>query len=199
MEQISPQELQAVNGFRGPIPGQSLTNSADQPYPWESPPKYNNVTQAQLFLLGHLTEKEMFMNITEAVSEGIPIDIITRTLLFDGYSNGLWDADLMMLLIEPTAIIVMALAERVGLDYVLFDGDQTEHDEEDVDVQREGFNKMKELEASLKESIRSKVGDKKSVALAQEVQRGLESIPQESVEAAQENLESKSLLEKEDE
>ena len=199
MEQISPQELQAVNGFRGPIPGQSLTNSPDQPYPWESPPKYNNVTQAQLFLLGHLTEKEMFINITEAVSEGIPIDIITRTLLFDGYSNGLWDADLMMLLIEPTAIIVMALAERVGLDYVLFDGDQTEHDEEDIDVQREGFNKMKELQASLKESIRSKVGDKKSVALAQEVQRGLESIPQESVEAAQENLESKSLLEKEDE
>ena len=103
-----------------------MTNSPDQPYPWESPPKYNNVTQAQLFLLGHLTEKEMFMNITEAVSEGIPIDIITRTLLFDGYSNGLWDADLMMLLIEPTAIIVMALAERVGLDYVLFDGDQTD-------------------------------------------------------------------------
>jgi hypothetical protein len=196
MEQLSQKEVQAVGGFRGPIPGQSLTNDPTQKYPWEKAPKYNNVTQAQLFLLGHLTEKEMFIDITDAVSEGVPIDILTRTILFDGYSNGYWDADLMMLLVEPTAIIIMALAERVGLDYVLFDGDQDEHDEEDLDRQRSGFNKMKEIEKSLKESIRNKSMSKGSMALASEVQKGLEAIPSEVVEAAQQQLESKSLLEK---
>ena len=198
MNKISQEELQAVNGFRGPIPGQSLTNSPDQKYPWERAPEYTNVTSAQVFLLAHLTEKEMFLNVTDAVADGVPIDIITRTILFDGYANGKWDVDLLMLLVEPLAIIVMALAERVGLDYVLYDGDQDEHDEDDSDLQRESFVKMKEIESNLKNSITDKKMSKNSQALASQVQKGLEAIPSTLVEEAQENIKEKSLLEKSD-
>lgn len=76
MNTISKEELQAVNGFRGPIPGQSLTNSPDQKYPWERPPEYTNVTSAQVFLLAHLTQKEMFLNVTDAVADGVPMILL---------------------------------------------------------------------------------------------------------------------------
>ena len=198
MEKISANEVIARGGFGAPVPGQSLTNSPSQKYPWEQAPEYTNVTQAQMYLFEKLTEKEVYLSVTDAISEGIPIDILTRTILFDGYSRGLWDADLMLLLIEPTAVILMALAERTGLDYVIEDGDQDEYDEEDVEAQKKGFDKMKNVASTVRGSITNKVKsvDKNSAALASQVQKGLDAIPQEIVDAAQENIKAKSLLEK---
>lgn len=198
MEKISANEAIARGGFGAPVPGQSLTNSPSQKYPWEQAPEYTNVTQAQMYLFEKLTEKEVYLSVTDAISEGIPIDILTRTILFDGYSRGLWDADLMLLLIEPTAVILMALAERTGLDYVIEDGDQDEYDEEDVEAQKKGFDKMKNVASTVRGSITNKVKsvDKNSAALASQVQKGLDAIPQEIVDAAQENIKAKSLLEK---
>lgn len=198
MEKMSANEAIARGGFGAPVPGQSLTNSPSQKYPWEQAPEYTNVTEAQLYLFQKLTEKEVYLSVTDAISEGIPIDILTRTILFDGYSRGLWDADLMLLLIEPTAVILMALAERTGLDYVIEDGDQDEYDEEDVEAQKKGFDKMKNVASTVRGSITNKVKsvDKNSAALASQVQKGLDAIPQEIVDAAQENIKAKSLLEK---
>lgn len=198
MEKISANEAIARGGFGAPVPGQSLTNSPSQKYPWEQAPEYTNVTEAQLYLFQKLTEKEVYLSVTDAISEGIPIDILTRTILYDGYSRGLWDADLMLLLIEPTAVILMALAERTGLDYVIEDGDQDEYDEEDVEAQKKGFDKMKNVASTVRGSITNKVKsvDKNSAALASQVQKGLDAIPQEIVDAAQENIKAKSLLEK---
>ena len=198
MEKMSANEAIARGGFGAPVPGQSLTNSPSQKYPWEQAPEYTNVTEAQLYLFQKLTEKEVYLSVTDAISEGIPIDILTRTILYDGYSRGLWDADLMLLLIEPTAVILMALAERTGLDYVIQDGDQDEYDEEDVEAQKKGFDKMKNVASTVRGSITNKVKsvDKNSAALASQVQKGLDAIPQEIVDAAQENIKAKSLLEK---
>lgn len=198
MEKISANEAIARGGFGAPVPGQSLTNSPSQKYPWEQAPEYTNVTEAQLYLFQKLTEKEVYLSVTDAISEGIPIDMLTRTILYDGYSRGLWDADLMLLLIEPTAVILMALAERTGLDYVIQDGDQDEYDEEDVEAQKKGFDKMKNVASTVRGSITNKVKsvDKNSAALASQVQKGLDAIPQEIVDAAQENIKAKSLLEK---
>ena len=198
MEKISANEAIARGGFGAPVPGQSLTNSPSQKYPWEQAPEYTNVTEAQLYLFQKLTEKEVYLSVTDAISEGIPIDILTRTILYDGYSRGLWDADLMLLLIEPTAVILMALAERTGLDYVIEDGDQDEYEEEDVEAQKKGFDKMKNVASTVRGSITNKVKsvDKNSAALASQVQKGLDAIPQEIVDAAQENIKAKSLLEK---
>ena len=198
MEKMSANEAIARGGFGAPVPGQSLTNSPSQKYPWEQAPEYTNVTEAQLYLFQKLTEKEVYLSVTDAISEGIPIDILTRTILYDGYSRGLWDADLMLVLIEPTAVILMALAERTGLDYVIEDGDQDEYDEEDVEAQKKGFDKMKNVASTVRGSITNKVKsvDKNSAALASQVQKGLDAIPQEIVDAAQENIKAKSLLEK---
>lgn len=196
MMKLSPEEIEATQGFNKPVPGQSLTNPPEQKYPWESPPEFTNVTEAQLYLLAELTEKERFVALTNALADQVPVDIITRTILFEGFSRGKWSADLLLLLIEPLAVIVMALGERVGIDYVLEDGDQDEPEEDNVEGQQKALGKMTEIENKLKETIKNTPTDKRSELLAKEVQEGLENIPTPVVEEVKETIKQKSLLEK---
>lgn len=196
MMKLSPQEIEATQAFNKPVPGQSLTNPPEQKYPWESPPEFTNVTEAQLYLLAELTEKERFVALTNALADQVPVDIITRTILFEGFSRGKWSIDLLLLLIEPLAVIVMALGERVGIDYVLEDGDQDEPEEDNVEGQQKALGKMTEVENQLKETIKNTPTDKRSELLAKEVQEGLENIPTPVVEEVKETIKQKSLLEK---
>jgi len=196
MNTLSPKEIAMAEGFNGPVPGQSLTNSPDQTYPWENPPKFTNVTEAQLHLLAMLTKKESFVSLTNALADRVPVDIITRTLLFDGFSKGKWSVDLLLLLIEPLAIIIMALGERVGIDYILEDGDQDEPEEDNVAGQKKAIGKIKEVEKQLKETIKKTPIDKRSELLAKEVQENLENVPTPVIEEVKETIKQKSLLEK---
>ena len=47
---------------------------------------------------------------------------------FKGYTEGKWNPDLLMILIEPVAHIVMAMAEKAGIDYDLDDEDGDNYD-----------------------------------------------------------------------
>lgn len=166
--------------YTGPVPGQSLTNSPDQKYPWELPPQLTNRREAELYILEELTDKEKFIALTDAISDGLPIDVLTRTYLLSGYSRGLWDVDLMMLLVESVGFIIMALAEKVGLRYELYAGDDEEDAAEDVnqdakleeasDLVRDGIKKI-----SLK-SLKLPTGE------TQEIQQKIEEIPEETIE-----------------
>jgi hypothetical protein len=196
MARISERELKAGQGFNGPVPGQSLTNSPDQKYPWESPPEFTNSTEAQLHLFAELTEKDRFVALTDALADGVPVDILTRTILFDGFSKGKWTADLLLLLIEPLSVIIMALGEKVGIDYVMDDDDINEADEDNVEGQQKALGKLHEVEKTLKETIKNKPLDKRSEVLAAKVQKGLEELPEPIVEEVKESIKSKSLLEK---
>jgi hypothetical protein len=194
---LTKEEEQALAGFNRPVPGQSLTNSPDQPYPWEQKAEFNNVFEAQMHIFTSLIEKSAFVKVTEAMAQGVPVDILTKTILFDGYSRGLWNADLLMLLIEPVAVILMALAEKVGVDYILYQGDQDDH-EEDPEIQKQAFNKMNAVQKALADKIKNGTAplDKGSVKLSQELQQALEAIPQQEVEEVQEEVKQKSLLER---
>lgn len=190
-EYLSAANAKKVLNYEGPTPGQSLTNSTDQKYPWEQPPQLTNRREADIYILGELTEKDKFIALTDAISDGVPIDVMTRTYLLSGYSRGLWDVDLMMLLVESVGFIIMALAEKVGLDFELYAGDNEEDVDENInqdevmskatDLVREGIKKL-----SLK-SLKLPEGQTK------EIEEKLEEIPTETVQ------EVKSLLERPEE
>jgi hypothetical protein len=179
-EYLSEANAQKVINYQGPIPGQSLTNPTEQKYAWEQPPELTNRREAETYILEELTEKEKFIALTDAVADGVPIDVITRTYLLSGYSRGLWDVDLMMLLVESVGFIVMALAEKVGLEYELYAGDNDEdilEEENQLEVMGKATDKVREgiKKISLK-SLNFPTSETK------EIKKQIEQIPEETIQ-----------------
>jgi len=188
---LSEEDISFLEKRTGPIPGQSLTNSTDNKYPWEQPARFVNRREAEVFILEELTEIEAFVTVTDILSDGIPIDIVTRTYLLSGFNRGLWDTDLMLLLTESVAFILMALAEKVDIDYELYAGDKAESGGEPED-QEEIFTKANDaMKASIKKIQSENL--KAPSFINKEIEEKLESLPEETIDKA------KSLLSKDEE
>jgi hypothetical protein len=117
--------------FNAPIPGESLTASPDTPKAWERPPLYTDENKAmqELYLL--LTEQEKLIELIKIIDDGVPLDEIAQVILYKGYTEGQYNPDLMLLLIEPTIYLLISIADYAGIkDYVLYEGE-----EDDVDTQ----------------------------------------------------------------
>ena len=101
--------------FERHTPGQSLTNSKEQPYPWEQPPQMTSVKEAtQKIFLGLLEDKNL-ATVTDLMAEGTPIDDVAQMLLMTGFQKGKFNPDMMLQLLEPTMYMLLAIAEKVGI------------------------------------------------------------------------------------
>ena len=112
-----------------PIPGQSLTNDPSQPYNWEKAPEFTNAKEAMLYVFENLTVPETTANILLSLSKGIGVIDIASITLYTGFTEGKWNPDLMMLLMEPTMYMVMALAEKAELDFVMDSAEEVGEEE----------------------------------------------------------------------
>jgi len=123
-------EFLANNGR--PIPGSSLTNSPDTPYAWEQPPQFVELQPAIDALFLELTEPDAYHSTMDLVRNGMPVGDIAQVLLTDGFQKGMWNPDLLMLLLEPTMYMIIAFAEKAGIqDYITYEGEEDEPDEEE--------------------------------------------------------------------
>tara|TARA_R110002012_G_scaffold251358_1_gene429287 strand:- start:3520 stop:4122 length:603 start_codon:yes stop_codon:yes gene_type:complete len=122
-------EFLANNGR--PIPGSSLTNSPDTPYAWEQPPQFTELSPAIDALFLELSEPEAYHSIMDLVRNGVPVGDIAQVILTDGFQKGMFNPDLMMLLIEPTMYMIIAFAEKAGIDdYITYEGEEEDEPEE---------------------------------------------------------------------
>ena len=112
-----------------PIPGQSLTNSPEEPYNWEKPAEFSNPKEAMLYTFGILTEPETTANILINVTKGVSVIDIASIVLYQGFLEGKWNPDLMILLMEPTMYMVMALCEKAEIPYKLDSADDEDVEE----------------------------------------------------------------------
>jgi hypothetical protein len=112
-----------------PIPGQSLTNDPSQPYNWEKAPEFTNSKEAMLYVFENITVPETTANILLSLSKGIGVIDIASITLYTGFTEGKWNPDLMMLLMEPTMYMVMALAEKAELDFVMDSAEEVGEEE----------------------------------------------------------------------
>ena len=87
---LSQETMELVDPFSKPIPGQSLTNDPDNPYPWESPPEFVNVNTAiDSLVMNMLGDEEKLANIIEVLASGeLPIAGIAQIILEDGFRKG---------------------------------------------------------------------------------------------------------------
>jgi len=158
-------EFLANNGR--PIPGSSLTNSPDNPYPWEQPAQYTELQPAIDALFLELSEPEAFHSIMDLVRNDVPVGDIAQVVLTDGFQKGLWNPDLMLLLMEPTMYMLIAFAEKAGIqDYVTYEGEQDDPEDED-----EELSQINQVTKIAQDKIVSKV---KSGVFPKEIEERLE-------------------------
>ena len=130
-ELLNQEAINTMKPFDGPIPGQSLTNSPDSQQPYEGPPEYTGLKDATEAIFLSLLDEKLFKEIVTLMINGTPIGDITKMLLVSGLSQGKFNPDLMLLLVEPVMYMLLAIAEKVGIKNVkLYRGEEEEESEE---------------------------------------------------------------------
>jgi hypothetical protein len=134
-DKIDPRAVD--HALDGPLPGQSLTNSPDQPYPWEQPPEFTGAKQLTEQIFFDLLKPDNLETVTGLMSEGTPVMDIAQMLLMTGFQKGKMNPDMMLMQLEPTAYMLLAIAEKAGINPVLTRDENLEPDEVDEDEQEE--------------------------------------------------------------
>ncbi len=131
------------------IPGQSLTNSPEQPYKWEKPSEFTNSKEASLYIFETITVPETTTNLLLSVINGVGVIDLASIILYSGFLEGKWNPDLMALLMEPTMYMIMALAEKADIDYEVEAGNKEKPKEmsgdKSVKILQSGINELDKI------------------------------------------------------
>jgi len=129
MEQYNQKAVDAFANTGRPIPGQSLTANPDEPRPFEGPPDFTNFKEALDYIASELLLEENYMPMMAAIADGVPITDLAMQIGYVGFREGKFNPDLMMMLMEPLMYLLMALAEKAGIEYRIDDEDDDEDDD----------------------------------------------------------------------
>lgn len=172
-----------------PVPGQSLTNDPKNPQPFERKPEFTSIHSASEYMFGTIIDEDNYVPLMQAVAGGEPLSELAQVLLFQGFQDGKWNPDLMLLLIEPTIYMFLALAEKIDVDPVIYrDEDLDEMEDEEASgtkFEEKALEKIKDIETTttpppgvLTEKIKQQMDD-------------LPEIPKESLLASPKGTEEK--------
>lgn len=112
------------------IPGQSMTNDPENPAPYEQPPKFTTVNEASKYLWDFVTEERNYAAIMTGLNEGEPVMNFVRVILFNEFVQGTFNPDLMLIMAEPLAFMIIALGERLDIDMQITEDDDEDENEE---------------------------------------------------------------------
>jgi hypothetical protein len=182
MEEYNQEAVNAFANAARPIPGESLTDNPDEPRPFKRPPEFTNFKKALDFTANELLQEENYMPLMSAIGDGVTIFDLTNQIVYVGFREGKWNPDLMLMLVEPIAYLLMALAEKAGIEYRI----DSEDDEDDLTI-------LEQTGKNIKEQIKEKT--KKGIpagALPKDIMEDIEEleIPQESLLAKPETEET---------
>ena len=153
-EELNQGYVDHLSSMDRPMAGSSLTNDPEQPFPFEKAPEYTNVRQACEHIFETIIEEETYIPLMQAIADGYPLMDVTQAILFKGFSEGKWNPDLFVLLAEPTAYMLMALAERADIDFVINRGEEEDDEEEEelfgIKYDEDKLKKLKEAKAQAK-------------------------------------------------
>lgn len=113
-----------------PMPGQSLTNNPETPAPYERPPQFTTKEEAMNHFFDVVTEEKRFNAIMESFQEGFPVMNMVQLLLTKSFQDGEINPDMMLLLAEPLAYLLIGLAEREGIRVIILDDPEDPQNEE---------------------------------------------------------------------
>jgi hypothetical protein len=174
-EEFDPNGVEALGQAGKPIPGQSLTNNPDTPYPWEGETRFTDAKEALDYIVGELILEENYVSLVSGIGQGVPISDVTMQILYKGFQEGLFNPDLMLMLIEPVMYILIALCEKAGVEYSVYLDDE---DDDEMEMEEDNQNKFKQVQ----ELSRIKMPEKSNISKASVPQEILETIEELPVE-----------------
>ena len=149
-------ELVNLKNQGSPMPGQSLTNNPDTPYPWESPPDITNPKEALENVIEDLLQPEAIKNIVSALAGGLPVGDISMAVLYNKFTEGVIGVDLLMLLAEPTMYLIMAIGEEADIRYNIEGDDMDEFFDEEDALEEKELNPLQKIK---QETLTSKINE----------------------------------------
>ena len=109
--------------FDQPIPGQSLVNSPNEKYNWESPPEITSQKDAVQRMFLDMIKPDNMETLVGMMSNDVPIANIAELLIKTSFQKGKINPDLAITMMEPLMFMLKSLAEKVGIDPILSDDD----------------------------------------------------------------------------
>ena len=187
---MNQEYLKAIATGGRPIPGQSLTSDPNNPAPYEKPPEFTTINEASEYLFAKFIDEDVYPELMGVLDQGVPIMDVVQTTLFTGFTEGKWNPDLLMLMVEPTAYMLLGLAESSDIDPVIYRDQQEDEFDEDFDAD---LNPQQEQYKKLAASLNMGKIDK---VLPQEIVEQIEEVPTASLMQAPEEpaVETESLL-----
>ena len=187
----SLENLTAISKVGAPVPGESLTSDPDQSNSWERAPKFVELAPAIDALLVELAEPEIFHQLVDSMRAGFPVAEMAEQVVFDGFSKGMWNPDLMLLLVEPTMYILIALADMADVEPRIDMEDDIDDDETQlsnigkaIEVAKEKVNPKqipKDISNKVKELLADVDKENKSLLAADQAPDETESISTNSL------------------
>ena len=168
LKNIEQEGLEVLGSMNRPIPGESLTNSPESPRTWEQAPEYTNMRDALDFIVSALLEEETYLSVVGAIGEGIPISDVVQQILYIGFNEGKWNPDMILLLIEPLMYVLMALAEKSGIKYKIYRGE--EEDDKQLNLDNNLKSKSDKLSV-LSEAVKDKAS---KISLPRDIAKQIE-------------------------
>ena len=135
------------------IPGQSLTNSPDNPNAWERPPEFTDLNKATDYMFETIFNPDVASNLLLSINNGVGVFDLTSIILYTGFLEAKFNPDLMMLLAEPTMFMIIALCEKADVPYKLdsLDDELVQEMEPDKQIKKldDGTSYLKTLRKKL--------------------------------------------------
>ena len=182
-EEMNPEAVEAFANRGYPIPGQSWTQPVEERRPFEGKPDFTDMREALEYTALELLDEENYVPIVLALGDGVPVMDLSLQMGYVGFREGKWNPDLMLMLLEPFAYLLMALAEKAGVKYridsddpsALLDMEDGVADEEEAMLVDKAKN-VARVAASKK--ARESDGGVPEGALPQEVIEKIEALPE---------------------
>jgi len=146
--------------FNKPVPGQSLMSDPDKPMPFEKAPLYTDRTDVLENFFEMLTEPKVYEGLLDTLETGITVMDVVQTLLYQGFRQGDFNPDMMLLVAEPLAYMIAALAERADVDFIISEDDEDDEDDEgDLPVLSEKLSNIKnpQMDEKFPEELKTKI------------------------------------------
>ena len=131
-------DVRNLDPFDAPVPGEGMTAPKESRV-WEKPAQFSKPKDAIDFVVGKIDSDESTKDeMLNLMTTGVPIESLTNTISFTGFTEGKWTPDVAELIKLPIASYLIGLAVNNNIDATVFNKSPEERDESPV----EDYNRM---------------------------------------------------------